>query len=284
MTDFGSIYSMANRPTVALENPMDVMGKMLNIQNLGQQVQHGQMQNQQMHQDQEDQQTIRRLQMSGQFKDPSGLADAASQAGVSPKTVMSMRMMGAEYQNKVAATAQAFATAAQRGGEAQKTRIDLAAKAAADGRTLALTAKDSQTWQAGLAAIDQKYAALGMPPLAQKYGNFTTENVNMLAINGATTVDAHAAAFGQNMSTPAGIVNVKQPLAPGSAPVATQISSGVGPSEITKELADYNRSLGEGKAPVGVNDPGFIKWRNQVHPKAFMQPGGMGGHGGMGGL
>ena len=59
MTDFGSIYSMANRPTVAPENPMDAMGKMMSLKNLGQQVEQGQMQTQQMQQQLNDAQELR---------------------------------------------------------------------------------------------------------------------------------------------------------------------------------------------------------------------------------
>lgn len=237
-----SIFGMANRPTTALENPMDAMGKQLQLQSLMRQNQMGDLQYKQAQIDAQDQEKIRSLAQSGKFQTPDQLADAAMQAGVSPKIAIAMKMQGAEHQQKVAATAQALATAAQRNGAAAKERMDLLVKGAEEGRTLSFTAKSPQEWQEGLARIDAKYSSLGVPSLVQKYGDFTPANVNALALNGATMVDAHASAFGQNMSTPGGIQNIKQPLLPGQAPVVTQLTKNA-QSPVAKAQADFDAGL-----------------------------------------
>ena len=101
MPDFGSIYALANHPTVAPENPRDAMGKMMSMQNMAQQNQMGGLQLQQAKQDQQDQQTIRQLQMSGQPLNQQTLA----QAGVSPRTAQGVLNQNLDYQTKVAAMA-----------------------------------------------------------------------------------------------------------------------------------------------------------------------------------
>ena len=59
MTDFGSIYSLANHPTSPAPDLMQAQHNMLSLQALGQQVQQGQMQNQQMQQQLQDAQELR---------------------------------------------------------------------------------------------------------------------------------------------------------------------------------------------------------------------------------
>ena len=214
------------KPTVQIENPMDVAMKGLAMKGQMQQQQMGGIQLQQAQQDQQDQATMRQLAQQGEFQTPDALADAAMKAGVSPKTALAMKMQGAEYQSKVASTAQALATAAQRGGAAVKEKMDMIAKGAEEGKNLAFTAKTPEDWQKGLAQIDAKYGPAGVPSLSEKYGDFTPQNVNMLALNGATMADSHAAAFGDTKSGPAGIVNIKTPLTPGQAPDVTQLVKG----------------------------------------------------------
>jgi hypothetical protein len=260
---------MALDPTISLQagqgvtpiaNPMDIMGK-------AQALQGGQLQLQQQKMAMQDEQTMRRLAQSGQYQTPDAMANAAMEAGVSPKTVLAYKMQGADYQSKVASTAQALATAAMRGGAAQKTKIDLTNEQAAKARALALTAPDTASYQAGLSQLDQQYASLGVPSLLQKYGNDTPQNRALLATNGATLNDAHAAAFGQTMSTPTGVVNVKQPLAPGSAPTVTPLTQ--------NPVSD----LGKLASDMGLqpNDPRVTAKFKELHPNVlnFMGPNGL---------
>lgn len=94
MTDFGSIYQMANHPTVALENPMDAMGKMMSLKNLATQNQMGDMQVQQQQQALQDAQelrsTIQKSVQSGQspVQAVSQLASPAAQGWAKQYTEM----------------------------------------------------------------------------------------------------------------------------------------------------------------------------------------------------
>jgi len=214
-----TISLQAGQGVTPLTNPMDLAMK-------AQAYQGGQLQLQQQKMAIQDEQKMRELASTGQYKTPDDLANAALESGVSPKTVLAFRTQGADYQNKVSSTAKNFAQAAAAGGQAAKTRIDLVNQQAEKAKTIALTANDADSYRNGLAQLDQQYAALGIPSLLQKYGDFTPQNRSLLAKNGATVNDAHAAAFGQTLSTPTGVVNVKQPLEPGAAPVVTPLTGG----------------------------------------------------------
>jgi hypothetical protein len=86
MSDFASIYSMANKPTTAAPDLMEGMGKVASIQHMAQQNQQGAMQNQQMAQQLQDAQELRTTLQQAQSKglDPikavSQLGSPAAQA------------------------------------------------------------------------------------------------------------------------------------------------------------------------------------------------------------
>ena len=104
-----SIYQNAFKPTVPLQDPMESMGKALQIQGMMQQHQMGGIQLQNAQQDQQDQQGLRRLMATGKYKTPGELADAAQEGNAaSPKAIMGLRAADLEQQQKKALLQKTF--------------------------------------------------------------------------------------------------------------------------------------------------------------------------------
>jgi len=261
MTDFGSIYSMSNRPTSPAPDYMQAQHNMLSMQALGQQVQQGQMQTQQMQQDQQDQQTLRQLQMTGQYKDPASLADAAAQQGVNPKTVMALKMQGMDYQGKVATMAKTLAETAKTQGEVAKQNIDLHQAMSQDVSKLALTAAQDPSfnqakWTQGLSSIAQKYAQPGqqppgaLPGTLQEFAQFNPDTIGHAISAGQTFQQAYDRAFGKTQSDATGITQVYPPAAPGQAPKVVPVvqlpQTSVG--KVNYDLENGNLTAGDAAA------------------------------------
>lgn len=155
------------RPTVALESPMDAAMKALALQNQKQQIQQGAMNLekggidlQQQKQEVADQQRIRDLAQSQSFKSLGDLADAAEKAGVSPKTVSSMRQQHILHQKEVAQLTETLGKV-----DAQRRAQMQAAKEALGKATL--TADTPEKFKAGLASVAQEFPE--MTPKLQEY-------------------------------------------------------------------------------------------------------------------
>jgi len=280
MTDFGSIYSMANRPTVAPENPMDAYGKALSIQNMGQQVQQGQMQTQQMQQQLQDAQelrdTIKQASAAGQnpIQAVAKLGSPSAQNWMKQYTEMSMNQTKLSKEQFDLANAHLskvggdIITASQQPGATPQAVGQLIASHMHQGN---IPPEQAQQLISSLPQDPTQLPTWGMAQGAQLGASkdllsMFTPAVHMVDTGTATQPVGITAATGK-------VQNIGAP-----------IDKSPGASEITKELQDYNNSL-PGDQEVGVNDPGFIKWHNQMHPKAFMQPapGGFGGSGTPGG-
>ena len=223
-----SIYSLANKPTAQLEMPMDIMAKGLQLKNMQNQNALGGMDVQQKQMALQDQQKLSQLMQTGKYNmaDPNSVKQLSSDlgaAGGSANAVMALNKQSIDQQKNVAEIAMNLGKAAASGGQAVKDKQALINQQAQEAASLALTAKNPDDWQNGLANLDQKYAAAGVPSLAQKYGEFIPQNVNALKTNGMTYAQAYEQAYGKTQNGPNGMNQVYPPSAPGGMPTVTQI-------------------------------------------------------------
>jgi hypothetical protein len=199
-----------------------------------------------------DQQVLSQLMQSGKYNmgDPNSvrqMATDAGQAGASPNAVMALSQKSIDQQQKIASTAQGFATAAQRNGAAAKTALDMQNEKATKAGVIAQTINDPQQAQQALAQLDAQYPVpqgmQGYVPLAQKYGDWSPQSKAMLIANATTMNQAHAAAFGENKETPNGLVNIKTPIDSSQNPTVTPIGAAPAQSPVAKAALDLKNGL-----------------------------------------
>ena len=213
MVDFASIYQMANKPTVPLEQPIDAQARAMQLQNLANQNQLGQGQQQLQQMDIQkqqmalnDQQVMSKLMQSGKYNmaDPDSarqLAKDASQQGASPNAVMTLSQHALDQASKISLIGQQLATARLRDAGATKDKQALIDQAAGEAGNLAMTAKNQDDWTKGLAGIDEKYGPQGVPPLSQKYASFDPQTIGTLK----TDSTFYKLAYAESLKTQEGI-------------------------------------------------------------------------------
>lgn len=163
------------------------------------------------------------------------LADLAQQKGLY-RQAQALRAQAVEHQVKVADLGKKLAETAKIQGEVAVQRLGAVNAASQDLDKLALTAKTPEEWQAGLFENAQKHPIMGglqqgpdgspiLPKAYQQYFDFTPANVEAARKGAMTYQAAHEWAFGKDMTTPEGIVNIKRGLDPSQPPVVTPITT-----------------------------------------------------------
>lgn len=263
MADFASIYSMANRPTVAAESPIDAQAKMYSLANMAQQNQQGQMQTQQMQQQLQDAQELR------------DTIKQASSAGQSP--VQAVSQLGSPTAQK---WMQAYTEMAQNQTKLSKEQFDLAqAHLSKVGGDVVSAAQQPGATPQQVAQVIQSHIQQGNIPanqgqqLLQSLPSDPSQLGTWGLAQGATlgaskellglfTPTVHMVDTGTAVQ-PTGVTAATGKVAPIGDPIEKTVAPS-SPGPVGKDLETYNSGLPDGQE-VGPNDPGFLNWYAKVH-------------------